>query len=108
MGTVGALPAGSFQPAWREMTDVTRYTSPNSWVDQTLTRAEASYKFVRHLSAKGGSVLFIGTGGAGGDANFPFGGNGAINLGDGVAFAGSGGDGGSSNCSSERSSNCSS
>ncbi len=30
-------------------------------LDQTLTRAEASYKFVRDLSAKGGSVLFIGT-----------------------------------------------
>ena len=40
---VGALPAGSFQPAWREMTDVTRYTSPNSWVDQTLTRGAVSF-----------------------------------------------------------------
>ena len=30
-------------------------------LDQTLTRAEAAYKFVRDLSAKGGSVLFIGT-----------------------------------------------
>jgi small subunit ribosomal protein S2 len=30
-------------------------------LDQTLARAEASYKFVRDLSAKGGSVLFIGT-----------------------------------------------
>jgi small subunit ribosomal protein S2 len=30
-------------------------------LDQTLQRAEASYKFVRDLSAKGGSVLFIGT-----------------------------------------------
>jgi len=30
-------------------------------LDQTLARAEASYKFVRDLSAKGGTVLFIGT-----------------------------------------------
>ncbi|MEY4173895.1 MAG: ribosomal protein [Actinomycetota bacterium] len=30
-------------------------------LDQTLVRAEASYKFVRDLAAKGGSVLFIGT-----------------------------------------------
>ena len=30
-------------------------------LDQTLTRAEAAYKFVRDMSAKGGSVLFIGT-----------------------------------------------
>ncbi|MBU6317218.1 MAG: 30S ribosomal protein S2 [Acidobacteria bacterium] len=30
-------------------------------LDQTLQRAEASYKFVRDLAAKGGSVLFIGT-----------------------------------------------
>ncbi|MFZ4719937.1 MAG: 30S ribosomal protein S2 [Ilumatobacteraceae bacterium] len=30
-------------------------------LDQTLTRAEAAYKFVRDLSAKGGTVLFVGT-----------------------------------------------
>ena len=30
-------------------------------LDQTLARAEASYKFVRDLSSKGGTVLFIGT-----------------------------------------------
>jgi small subunit ribosomal protein S2 len=30
-------------------------------LDQTLARAEVSYKFVRDLAAKGGNVLFIGT-----------------------------------------------
>jgi small subunit ribosomal protein S2 len=30
-------------------------------LDQTLVRAEAAYQFVRDLSAKGGTVLFIGT-----------------------------------------------
>ena len=30
-------------------------------LDQSLARAEAAYQFVRDLSAKGGSVLFIGT-----------------------------------------------
>jgi small subunit ribosomal protein S2 len=30
-------------------------------LDQTLTRAEAAYSFVRDLSAKGGTVLFVGT-----------------------------------------------
>jgi small subunit ribosomal protein S2 len=30
-------------------------------LDQTLTRAEAAYTFVRDLSAKGGTVLFVGT-----------------------------------------------
>ena len=40
---VGALPAGAFQPAWREMTDVTRYSSPNSYVDQTLVRGAISF-----------------------------------------------------------------
>lgn len=30
-------------------------------LDQTLTRVEAAYNFVRDLSAKGGTVLFIGT-----------------------------------------------
>ena len=30
-------------------------------LDQTLVRAEAAYRFVRDLSAKGGTVMFIGT-----------------------------------------------
>jgi small subunit ribosomal protein S2 len=30
-------------------------------LEQTLTRAEAAYSFVRDLSAKGGTVLFVGT-----------------------------------------------
>jgi small subunit ribosomal protein S2 len=30
-------------------------------LEQTLTRVEAAYSFVRELSAKGGSVMFIGT-----------------------------------------------
>ncbi|MEO5724062.1 MAG: 30S ribosomal protein S2 [Ilumatobacteraceae bacterium] len=30
-------------------------------LEQTLTRVEAAYNFVRELSAKGGSVMFIGT-----------------------------------------------
>ena len=30
-------------------------------LDQTLTRVESAYHFVRDLSAKGGTVLFIGT-----------------------------------------------
>ncbi|MFM7685376.1 MAG: 30S ribosomal protein S2 [Actinomycetota bacterium] len=30
-------------------------------LEQTLQRAEASYKFVRDLASKGGSVLFVGT-----------------------------------------------
>ncbi len=40
---VGALPAGAFQPAWAEMTDLNRYTSPNSYVAQTLTRGAVSF-----------------------------------------------------------------
>lgn len=38
----GALPAGAWQPAWSEMTDVRRYSSPNAYVDQTLTRNAVS------------------------------------------------------------------
>ena len=30
-------------------------------LDQTMQRAEAAYSFVRDLSAKGGTILFIGT-----------------------------------------------
>src|SRR5213079_1936097 len=30
-------------------------------LEQTLTRVEAAYNFVRDLSAKGGTVMFIGT-----------------------------------------------
>jgi iron complex outermembrane recepter protein len=39
----GALPAGAFQPAWTEMTDVSRYTSPNSYIDQNLVRGAVSF-----------------------------------------------------------------
>jgi iron complex outermembrane recepter protein len=35
---VGPLPAGAFQPAWQQMTDVARYTDPNSYLDQEVTR----------------------------------------------------------------------
>lgn len=38
----GALPWGAFQPAWAEMTDVRRYSNPNSYVEQTLTRSAVS------------------------------------------------------------------
>lgn len=39
----GALPADGFQPAWSEMVNVARYSSPNSYVDQKLTRNAASF-----------------------------------------------------------------
>jgi iron complex outermembrane receptor protein len=41
--SVGAMAYDAFQPAWREMTDVTRYSSPNSYVDQSLVRGAASF-----------------------------------------------------------------
>lgn len=44
--SVGALPAGAFQPAWREMTDLARYSSPNSYVAQTLEREAVSFTHV--------------------------------------------------------------
>ncbi len=39
----GPLFASDFQPAWREMTDLTRYSSPNSYVDQRLIRGAISF-----------------------------------------------------------------
>ncbi len=39
----GPLFAADFQPAWREMTDLTRYSSPNSYVDQRLIRGAVSF-----------------------------------------------------------------
>lgn len=39
----GALPPDSYQPAWDQMLDLNRYTSPNSYVDQKLTRNAASF-----------------------------------------------------------------
>ena len=41
--SVGALPLGAFQPAWRETTDLARYSSPNSYVAQTLVRSAVSF-----------------------------------------------------------------
>lgn len=40
---VGALPANAFQPAWAEMTDLARYSSPNSYVAQSITRGAISF-----------------------------------------------------------------
>ncbi|PHX86801.1 MAG: hypothetical protein CK538_01745 [Opitutia bacterium] len=39
----GALAANAFQPAWAEMTDLSRYTSPNSYVAQNVVRNAASF-----------------------------------------------------------------
>lgn len=39
----GALAANAFQPAWAEMTDLSRYTSPNSYVAQSVVRNAASF-----------------------------------------------------------------
>lgn len=39
----GALPAGSFQPAWAQMTDLTRYNVPNVYLDQEVIRQAASF-----------------------------------------------------------------
>lgn len=47
---VGALPWGSVQPAWNEMRDLSRYSSPNSYVNQTLERY--AYSFTNVLSTK--------------------------------------------------------
>jgi len=40
---VGAIPAGGFQPAWTEMLDLNRYSVPNSYIDQSLTRYAFSF-----------------------------------------------------------------
>lgn len=39
----GALAANAFQPAWAEMTDLSRYTSPNSYVAQSVVRGAVSF-----------------------------------------------------------------
>ena len=39
----GALAANAFQPAWAEMTDLGRYTSPNSYVAQSVVRRAVSF-----------------------------------------------------------------
>lgn len=39
----GALAANAFQPAWAEMTDLSRYTSPNSYVAQNVVRGAVSF-----------------------------------------------------------------
>jgi iron complex outermembrane receptor protein len=36
--SVGALPWGAWQPAWDQMLDINRYSTPNSYVDQKLRR----------------------------------------------------------------------
>lgn len=41
--SVGALPANAFQPAWAEMTDLARYSVPNSYVAQSITRGAISF-----------------------------------------------------------------
>jgi len=40
---VGALAANAFQPAWAEMTDLNRYSVPNSYVAQSITRGAVSF-----------------------------------------------------------------
>ena len=39
----GALATDAFQPAWAEMTDLSRYTNPNSYVAQSVVRNAASF-----------------------------------------------------------------
>jgi iron complex outermembrane receptor protein len=39
----GAIPAGGWQPAWSQMTDLSRYSSPNVYLDQTVTRQAVSF-----------------------------------------------------------------
>lgn len=39
----GAIPAGGWQPAWTELTDLRRYTTANVYVDQTTTRNAVSF-----------------------------------------------------------------
>jgi len=41
--SVGAIPAGGLQPAWTEMLDLSKYSSPNSYIDQSLTRYAFSF-----------------------------------------------------------------
>ncbi len=39
----GPLPTNAFQPAWAEMTDLSRYSAPNSYVAQNVVRGAASF-----------------------------------------------------------------
>jgi iron complex outermembrane receptor protein len=39
----GALPEGSSQPAWTQLTDLARYTTPNVYLDQTIIRNAVSF-----------------------------------------------------------------
>jgi len=40
---VGSLAADAYQPAWSEMTNLSRYTSPNSYVAQSIIRSAVSF-----------------------------------------------------------------
>jgi outer membrane receptor for monomeric catechols len=42
----GALASNAFQPAWAEMTDLARYSSPNSYVAQDVVRRVVSFTHV--------------------------------------------------------------
>jgi iron complex outermembrane receptor protein len=48
--SVGAIPLNGNQPAWTEMLDPNRYSSPNSYIDQTLTRY--AFSFTNVMSTK--------------------------------------------------------
>jgi iron complex outermembrane recepter protein len=39
----GAIPAGGWQPAWTQMTDLSRYSSPNVYLDQEIVRQAVSF-----------------------------------------------------------------
>ncbi|MEY4940240.1 MAG: hypothetical protein RIQ93_1975 [Verrucomicrobiota bacterium] len=39
----GAIPAGGSQPAWTEMLDLSKYSAPNSYIDQSLRRYAFSF-----------------------------------------------------------------
>lgn len=47
----GALATNAFQPAWAEMTDLSRYTNPNSYVAQKVTRGAVSFTNVVSTAA---------------------------------------------------------
>jgi len=48
--SVGAIPAGGAQPAWTEMLDLSRYSSPNSYIDQSVERY--AFSFTNVISTK--------------------------------------------------------
>jgi outer membrane receptor for ferric coprogen and ferric-rhodotorulic acid len=48
----GALAAGSYQPAWSQLTELSRYTTPNVFLDQAVERDAVSFTNV--FSAKNG------------------------------------------------------